>query len=352
VSLFHADQGPLRERCEAILAAVTVDLEDPARDAAWKELIHVLEACRLPPGTTVRGVAGLLLTVQRTRNPATLRRSLERAIPARGLVRRERAAAAAIIVVALSIGFASISPWLLVAAIVLGVAIVACRVTIALRRYVRDGQGALHVARMEAAALAAEKAEDVETINALYAEARAMIAEDRVPARVGFRLAEVLRVAAKATPFPVELLRELRQLHFLAPEAELGYEAVRKSIEGCLQLRTFMLASRIGRGLDTREDVAPLRAELRELARTAPGATGARTQQVRLLRRLAKELPEPAALLDELEELLVRLESIEDRRARALDGVPRDLVAALDAVVARNGLDRARALAVRAKALV
>jgi hypothetical protein len=343
VPLFHIDQRAARDRCEAILGRVPTS-DNPARAAARAELVEVLTWCRLVPGATARGVAWLLSTVQRTGDRAAARRTIERAIPVRGAVRRGRTAVAVIALAALTVAAARLSPWLAAAIAVVAAAVAARRLAVVDR-------AAIRVHRMEDAARAADEAGDVETVNALYAEARRMIAADRVPAGVGFRLAYVLGAAARATPFPVELLRELRQLHFLAPETELSYDAVCETIEERLRLRVGALAGRIDRGLDAGEDVAPVRAELRDLARTAPGATGARAHQVRLLRRLAAEHPDPAALLDELEELIARLEAINDRRARVRDGVPGDLATALATVASRVPLDRARTLAARAAAL-
>jgi hypothetical protein len=230
MSWFHIDQRAVRARCGAILARVpaTDDLGDEARHEVTRiELLQVLEGARLVPGATARGVASLLLEVRRS--GGDWRRTIERGVSQRGAVRRERAAAAGIVIALALIGLAWILPWLLAVppAIAYGL----------FRRWTRAGEGAVHVHRMEHRARAADQADDVETVNALYAEARRMIAEDRVPRRVGFRLAHVLEAAAHATPFPTDLLRELRQLRTIAPETELTYDHARETIEGRLALR-------------------------------------------------------------------------------------------------------------------
>ena len=346
---FHVDQRPVRARCEEVLAAVPAaeaPRAEEGRTVARAELRAALRGRRLVPGATAAGLTKLLLTVQRDADADAWRRTIERAIPVRGAVRRTAVVAALLAAAALA--------WLLGWKALWGAAaIVLVAAWLYLPRVMRYADAVGEVTRMEIAARDADRADDVAVVNALYARARRMIADDRVPARVGFRLAQVLRAAASATPFPAELLRELRQLHAIAPETELTYADVDETIERRLQLRITNLGASIHRALDAGEDAAPLRAELREAARTAPGVTGARAEQARLLRELAGTAPS-ASLLDEIEELVVLLEGIDSRRARQRDGVPGELAAALDALAAWAAppmTERVRELAARAAAL-
>jgi hypothetical protein len=204
------------------------------------------------------------LTARDTGTAEVWRRVVDRAIPLRGRLRPVPAVAVLAATTAITAGLAWISPWApaVVLIVIGGLAVQAAR------RFVARHADAVEVARMEQAARAAEQTGDVDAANALYAEARRMIAEDRVPAGVGFRVANILGAAAIATPFPVDVLRELRELWLIAPEAELVYAQVRDELERRLQTRIHLLASSIRAGLRAGHDIAPLRAELRELSRT------------------------------------------------------------------------------------
>jgi hypothetical protein len=244
MSWLHVDQRAAWERCEAATTRA--------------ELRRLLGSVRLVPGATPDGVAELL-----GRLPVNdRRRTLERAIPRRGRLRRFPAGAAALAVCAAMVGLAWVSPWLLLLLLVLSLA----AAFVFARRWALSGGPVIQVARMEQRASDG----DLATKGALYAEARAMIAEDRVPARVGFRIAHVLEAAVELTPFPPDLLEDLERLLVLAPETELMYAYVRDKIERGLQLRCAKLGSRLLVALRDGTDAHPVLDECAALIGHAP----------------------------------------------------------------------------------
>ncbi len=313
VSCLHVDQRPTRARCEEILARVPAPEaveHDVARGTAYLELLQSLLEIQLIPGTTPEGVSKLLLRAHDTGDPATWRRCIERAIPSRGRLRRGPAVGAVTAVIGIVAALTWISPWLLWMAAVL-VTWLGVR---ALRCFVDHRAGPVnHVAWMERAARTAAQADDVETVSALHVAARQMIADDRVPAGVGFRLATVLGAAARTTASPLDLLRELRQLLLIAPETELSYAQVRDDLERHVRNHVDRLAARIRRAL-------------RE------GETGPRLDEV----------------LDQIEALIVRLEGTDGALA-ARACAPRQLVELLDEIGKHAPGARERADALRAR---
>jgi hypothetical protein len=331
VPFFHVDQRPVRERCLAVLAKVP-----PAR----VELLPILEECRLVFGASPAGIGGLLLNRQVRGDHAGCRRIVERAIPVRGAVRPERVGAAVVVIALAGAGL-----WWFAPALALVTAVVALGV--AAGWYVRQHAPAYAMARMEHAAREAAEMGSGTMLSAILGDVHRMIAEDRIPAGTGFRLVAVLRAAVDADPFPVDLLRDLRRLLFLAPEVDIFHGDAERAVERDLQLRTGALVSRFREARRAGGDGSTPRAELRQLARTGPSAIHARGSYAQVLAILTADAP----LLDEIEELLGWIAGVDDAHARTRDGAPATLAAALEDVAARSSdmatVDRARALRAR-----
>ncbi len=260
----HVDQRPMRARCEAILARVATAPEHPVpSEATERELLDVLGAVRLVDGAR-RGTTAMLFT--EVDDPADRHRTIERAIPARGALRRGRAVATVLVVGAVLVGLARLSPWLLlVPAVLLGVWFWRWY-----RRWFASAASAIYVSQTKEQAAIAEAAGDTRALAAIYEEVRQMIAQDRIPARNGFHLADVLAAAATLTPLPVELPRELWRLLVIAPEADLSFDLARETIERKFQDRPHQLASRIRRALRDGTDLGPLLDECSTLIERLP----------------------------------------------------------------------------------
>lgn len=260
------DQRAVRDQCEAILARAAL-AEDRAHQAhgelTQQALIAVLSQARLVPGARARTTAWLFAQGS---DPAKQRRTIVRAIPLRGALRLGRVALAAVLLCAALVGLAWLSPRLLVLPPLVAVALL----WDVGRRWLHDGRAAMHVHRMEQRARLAEAIGDMATVAALYEEARAMIAEDRIPPGIGFRVPAVLVTARNLTPFPLDLLRDLYQLLVIAPETDVAYDAAFEMIKRGFEFRVHQLASRIHRAVGAAADIEPLLAECAPLIERLP----------------------------------------------------------------------------------